>query len=74
MINPCVLVFCQVHNESETILRDIETRLNNSYNTAVTSYHSIVKTYRNASSLYEEVKEAEGMILILYITVQKAVD
>jgi poly(3-hydroxyalkanoate) synthetase len=57
--------FRQIHNESETTLRDIETRLNSSYNIAMTSYHSIVETYQNASRLYEEVKEAEGMILRL---------
>ena len=50
------------HNESETRLRDIETQLNSSYNIAMTSYHSIVATYQNASRLFEEVKEAEDLL------------
>ena len=59
--------FYQIHNESETRLRDIETRLNSSYNIAMTSYRSIVATFQNASRLFEEVKEAEGNVSEVFI-------
>jgi hypothetical protein len=61
--------FLQIHNESETTLRDIETRLNNSYNIAVTSYRSIMDTYQNATRLHEEVKEAEGTVWVSIIII-----
>ena len=29
----------------------------------MTSYNNVIETYQNATRLFEEVKEAEGMIL-----------
>ena len=37
----------------------------------MTSYRSIVETYQNASRLYEEVKEAEGIIFNMSIVYER---
>ncbi|XP_028407647.1 laminin subunit alpha-like [Dendronephthya gigantea] len=57
-----IIIASNIHNESETTLRDIETKLNTSYTIAMTSYRNITATYQDASKLYDEVKEAEDLL------------